>query len=143
MSNTLYRIYNSVGALLYVGATTNPAARIQAHGLNKTWWPESATIGLQHFDTWQELAAAEVKAIQCENPKYNMVHSKPAVWARKPRGPKGEGSVYLRSADNMWIGKLELPPLDGKRRYTTVSSKDRNTAVAKLAELKASLAAIG
>ena len=47
----------------------------------------------------------------------------------------GDGGLYKRK-DGMWIGSVELPNIDGKRRTKTVSSKDRNKAMDKLKKLR-------
>ena len=52
-----------------------------------------------------------------------------------PRRTSGDGSLYKRK-DGMWIGSVDLPSLDGKRRKRTVSSKDRNVAIDKLRKLR-------
>lgn len=52
------------------------------------------------------------------------------------RRTKGDGSLFKR-ADGYWIGRVELPSTDGKRRYKTVSSRDRNTAIQRLKKLRA------
>lgn len=56
----------------------------------------------------------------------------------KPRRPKGEGALYKRESDGMWVGQIDLPKgPDGKRlKSKPVYSKDRATAVAKLGKLK-------
>jgi integrase len=41
----------------------------------------------------------------------------------------------------LWVGRVELPGTDGKRRYREVSSKNRNEAIGKLKQLKADVAA--
>lgn len=51
------------------------------------------------------------------------------------RRTSGDGSLYKRK-DGMWIGSVELPSLDGRRRRKTVSSPDRNTAIEKLRKLR-------
>lgn len=136
--NVLYRMFDSDGDLLYVGATTNLGMRIQHHAQTQPWWDEASEIKLQRFDTWEELARAEIKAIQEEDPTYNVIHAnRAALWTWKPRGPKGEGSLYRR-ANGLWVGRIELPPgPDGKRRYRSVSSMDRDTAQRKFDDLKA------
>lgn len=55
----------------------------------------------------------------------------------KRRTP-GEGSLYKR-ADGMWIGAVVLPSTDGKIRRKHVSSRDYNTAVKRLRDLRAAL----
>lgn len=47
----------------------------------------------------------------------------------------GEGSLFQRK-DGMWIGSVELPSTDGKRRQKRVSAKDRNTCIDKLRQLR-------
>jgi integrase len=57
----------------------------------------------------------------------------------KPRRTKGDGALYKR-ADGMWLGRVELPRGDGnKRRYKTVSSKDRNVAIRELKKLRSEI----
>lgn len=53
----------------------------------------------------------------------------------KRRSP-GDGTLFKR-ADGLWVGRVEVPSLDGKRRQKVVSSKDRNTCLRKLNEARA------
>lgn len=55
---------------------------------------------------------------------------------RKPRRTRGDGAFFQR-ADGKWVGRVELPPRGGKRRYKTVSSVDRNICIDKLKKLRA------
>lgn len=48
-----------------------------------------------------------------------------------PRG-KGQGAVYQRASDNLWIGSIELPSPDGKRRRKVVTGKTETEAKRKL-----------
>jgi integrase len=52
----------------------------------------------------------------------------------------GAGKPYKR-ADGLWCAAVDLPTMDGKRRRKTVASKDYNTVVKKLRELRAQVAA--
>jgi integrase len=52
------------------------------------------------------------------------------------RRTKGDGALFHR-ADGMWIGRVEIPSTDGKRRTKSVSSRDRNEALRKLKKLRA------
>lgn len=54
------------------------------------------------------------------------------------RRTKGDGSFYQRS-DGMWVGSVELPSLDGKRRRKVVVAKDRNEAIAKLKKVRSEI----
>jgi predicted GIY-YIG superfamily endonuclease len=141
MSFVLYRIFNSEGALLYVGATTNPGARFNDHSKIQPWWDEAAEIKLQRLASHEELALAEVEAIKAEKPKYNVTNSDvPKPWLYKPKGPMGEG-WFGRRPSGLWAGRIDLAKgPDGKRRSKTVSSKDRYTALLKFEQLKADVA---
>jgi integrase len=57
---------------------------------------------------------------------------------RKRRAP-GDGSLTKRKSDGLWIGSVEIPSADGKRRQKRVSSKDYRTAKAKLDDLRAQI----
>lgn len=50
------------------------------------------------------------------------------------RRPAGEGTLYKRS-DGLWVGAVEIPTSDGKRRRRTVSARKRADAAAKLRKL--------
>jgi len=57
--------------------------------------------------------------------------------AKKPRRPRGDGTLYKTRA-GLWTGAVELPPdPDGTRRRRRVSSRDRNEALRKLKQLRA------
>lgn len=56
---------------MYVGLAVSARKRLRAHELEKPWWPEVATITLEHHEDWMDAASAEIEAIQAEKPKYN------------------------------------------------------------------------
>lgn len=52
------------------------------------------------------------------------------------RRTKGDGALFQR-ANGLWEARVELPPgPDGKRRYRSVSSRDRNVAIDRLKKLR-------
>lgn len=57
------------------------------------------------------------------------------------RRAAGDGTLFKRS-DGLWVGGVELPPgPNGKRRLKRVTSKNRNTVLAKLRQLRGEVAA--
>jgi integrase len=54
------------------------------------------------------------------------------------RNTYGDGGLFKR-ADGMWIGTVEIPSADGKRRQQRVSSKSRNECKRKRDELRAEI----
>lgn len=71
----LYRMYDAVGALLYVGITNRPDLRFAQHAADKPWWREVVTIKKQWFDTRVQAERAEIIAIKRERPRYNIEHN--------------------------------------------------------------------
>ena len=132
----LYRIYDTDDELLYIGATINPGGRFNDHARAQPWWDEAATIRLEHFDSLEALLAAEDAAIRLDGPQYNVLPAIIRPWASKPRRPRGGGSVFRR-ADGYWVGVVELPrDQDGKRRRKRFVSRDRETVLQKIEDLK-------
>lgn len=67
----VYRFFNPRGRLLYIGLAVNARNRLRAHELEKAWWPDVATITLEHHADWYDAAFAEIEAIRSEKPKHN------------------------------------------------------------------------
>ena len=79
MSKTaLYRFWDDDN-LLYVGISLNVFARITQHKRDKDWFQEISNITVEHFDTREKALDAEAKAINTENPKYNLAMSNGVV----------------------------------------------------------------
>lgn len=74
----LYRMYNRRGQLLYVGVSFNAGSRATQHAMDKPWWPEVATIKVEHLSCGREDALAlEKRTIQSDRPMYNKQHAIP------------------------------------------------------------------
>ncbi|MCT7369481.1 hypothetical protein A7R75_10775 [Mycolicibacterium llatzerense] len=56
-------------------------------------------------------------------------------YKERSRRTRGDGSFFQRG-DGKWMGRVELPAKDGKRRYKWVSSTDRGVALKKLKQLR-------
>lgn len=72
ITGNFFRIPNQ---LLYIGKSTTAADRIAQHHRGKDWWSDVTDISLEHFDTTENLGAAEIEAIKNERPRYNIVHN--------------------------------------------------------------------
>jgi predicted GIY-YIG superfamily endonuclease len=68
---TLYRHFDAVDRLLYVGISDGIKKRLAQHERTAWWWPLVKRITLDHFDSREEAAAAEVLAITTERPHCN------------------------------------------------------------------------
>ena len=74
----LYRHFNSVGRLLYVGISLDAVRRLMQHRQMKAWYTQIAKIELQWFDTRPEALRAERDAIKREHPLFNIAFSQDA-----------------------------------------------------------------
>lgn len=63
--------------------------------------------------------------------------------SKKRRRQRGEGGLYQRQSDGMWVGAIDLGWRDGKRRRKVVSSKTQKGALRKLNDEKKKLATQG
>lgn len=54
----------------------------------------------------------------------------------KRRRQRGEGSIWQRESDGMWLGAIDVGYVNGKRRRKVVSSKKQSEVVRKLREAR-------
>ncbi len=71
-ANALYRLYNSFGALLYVGISDHPRRRFGQHFDEKPWWPEVDRWTVEWFPSRAAAEADELRAIREEVPAFNL-----------------------------------------------------------------------
>lgn len=68
----LYRFYDAGGRLLYVGISKQLPVRWRNHGQFKSWWPDVARATIEHYESRDAAAEAEIRAIVTERPAYNV-----------------------------------------------------------------------
>lgn len=146
----VYRLYDAEGGLVYVGASDSLGTRWHNHR-RRSWWPRVTSYKLSWHEHRIDALLEEANAICNENPQENRAlinHDKP--WTleelmeapRVPSYPKpesagrrarGEGALFQRRRDGIWIGSVDDGYTDdGRRRRRTFSSKDRETTERKL-----------
>jgi hypothetical protein len=79
----LYRYFNDVDRLLYVGVAVELERRHYQHSINSHWWRRVVTRSVEWYDSRDLALAAEMDAIQSERPTENFVYR-----ARKPNDLK-------------------------------------------------------
>lgn len=67
----LYRHYDEAGVLLYVGVSLNALNRLSQHK-ESHWFHDIASVKIEGLPSREDALAAETKAIQAENPLYNI-----------------------------------------------------------------------
>lgn len=68
---TLYRFFNKDNQLLYVGISNNWTQRLKQHYKDSEFFEQVHHATFEHFETRQEVEAAEKKAILTEGAIYN------------------------------------------------------------------------
>lgn len=69
----VYRMFNEVGDLLWVGQSMSVPARLANHrSEHQDWWPEVATVTVTHYTGRRAAAAAEYEALLNESPRHNV-----------------------------------------------------------------------
>lgn len=83
----LYRLFDAVGRLLYIGQTCRPLARLIEHLEEQGWAAEIARWEVDPRSWWseEEALAVETAAIRAEKPRYNWLGNEGPhrVWVPK------------------------------------------------------------
>lgn len=87
----LYRLFDTDGALLYVGITNDPEVRWKAHSYKKPWWPDVSEKTVMWFKDRTAAATAEARAIRLEAPRWNIAQPDEADPFRGGGGTKTGG----------------------------------------------------
>lgn len=71
VETALYRHFSESGALLYVGISKNPMARMEMHACRSPWFRRIVRIEIEWHLSLEAAQSAEADAIHDENPAYN------------------------------------------------------------------------
>jgi hypothetical protein len=88
---SLYRMYDAHGSLLYVGITQRRMQRFHEHSASQPWWSQVARIDVEHHPDRASVEAAERHAIQTEDPHYNVVGRRGTTYLPRRRQPAAAG----------------------------------------------------
>ena len=87
----VYRLWDDTGALLYVGISKTLVNRLTQHDESQPWAAEVASVTAKRYPTREKARAAEIEAIQKENPRYNIRDRAKAVdWGMQAAGLWGQ-----------------------------------------------------
>ncbi len=67
----VYRIYDSAGTLLYVGASANAFKRIPQHRSLSAWYGSARTVRIEQYKDWRTARNVEGWIIETESPTGN------------------------------------------------------------------------
>jgi hypothetical protein len=72
---SVYRYYDRMGALIYVGITSRGIRRNIEHNLDREWWPYVVTQEVDHYATRDEALLLERHLIRKYEPPFNVQHN--------------------------------------------------------------------
>lgn len=78
-ATSVYRYFDCVGRLVYVGVTKRGVQRAHEHAKTKDWWPLVTGSTVEHFATREEALEREAELIQRHRPLANIQHNRPRV----------------------------------------------------------------
>jgi hypothetical protein len=67
----VYRVWDDLGLLLYIGCTVDLGKRMTQHRKNSAWWPHLDDMRLDAYHTRSDALAAEFLAIESEGSYFN------------------------------------------------------------------------
>ena len=110
MSGTLYKLFNTDGDCLYVGASISPAARLSQHA-EKPWWGEVTTATFEHFPTRDEAIAAEAAELAANPPRHNVVVPGRQLSEAELADRRERRAARQREAEEKQARKAHIPGL--------------------------------
>lgn len=97
-TNRVYRLYDRLGVLLYVGVTCRGAQRLHEHAMAKNWWGSVARVTWDVYPSRAAALRAETQAIWAEVPIHNIQRPKvreemppPSMPGRGVKGVRDDG----------------------------------------------------
>jgi hypothetical protein len=128
----LYRLYDGVGCLLYVGITGNLDARWGQHSVKAKWWSEVVERTVEWHKTRALAEAAERAAIASERPRWNVHHQRPATTVLGGAPSAWDRAQIFKRFKKAREARLAL---HGTVTETAVEELRKGAAPQKLAEL--------
>lgn len=143
----LYRLFDTSGALLYVGITNDTDTRWKAHSRRKEWWPQVDTKTVEWFGDRLSAASAEAKAIREEQPRWNLARpdeTDPFRWAG---GIKGGGRpstgqtrvITFRPKSREFLAEFDATVEEGRSRSDVLIELMHDRVAKKQRERKATV----
>lgn len=72
---SVYKYYDQIGILIYVGITNQESARNKQHNASKHWWHFVARQDVSHHESREGALAEERRLIQKHLPPFNVQHN--------------------------------------------------------------------
>lgn len=114
----VYRLIGEDEALLYVGCSVDPAARLASHRIDRPWSDLIARQDVEGPFSRCDALAREARAISTERPRFNVAHNPmPERWA----GPSEEAFLFVQRRVSVsgrelmrafWRGDIPMEPTE-------------------------------
>lgn len=119
----VYYAYGADDALLYVGTSVNPTARLGVHRRRSAWWAHATRIEVQWYPSSEAASAEEYRVIRECNPTFNKAGISAAYCPHFVPAPKLRGKTFD------WDG---LAALRTQRAAKAAIMSDIDTEIASL-----------
>ncbi len=71
----IYRYFDDMGILLYVGQSTNVLERVSGHRNSSSWFDDATMMTIERCKNRKDMDKREIEAISNERPLYNRSHN--------------------------------------------------------------------
>ena len=106
-ATSLYRHFDREGRLLYVGISMNVFARLAQHRRESHWYSQITRVEIEHFDSREEVLAAEGEAIRGEN-DHPPLFGQSSMTRRPAAITQAEMQRAIRAAKAEGVAELEI-----------------------------------
>lgn len=127
VATAVYRLYDELGVLLYVGISNQPPTRFEQHRMKMPWWNRVVTREIEWYETRPLAEAEEYRAIVQDSPVYNVHHASKS--GRADYSKRQEYTV-LRTSPDAFNAALAQLRSDLRAGLYDVSPLPRESALA-------------
>ncbi|GIM90346.1 GIY-YIG nuclease family protein [Paractinoplanes toevensis] len=102
----VYRVFDQLGRLLYVGVAIDPEVRLACHAREKLWWRDvdPSRTRIDWFPNRHAGITEENRALETESPIHNVAGTTNLPVPAHLREPRGYDNIRrLRLLDSVWI----------------------------------------
>lgn len=104
----VYRVYDSRGQLLYVGASVNVFKRFHEHRAYAPWWYWARTGTVHRYENRRMARHVEALAIRDEMPRFNVTRERTEEHPQPVTPPIEVLSLWWDEDGDYWLEPLEV-----------------------------------
>jgi predicted GIY-YIG superfamily endonuclease/DNA-binding CsgD family transcriptional regulator len=139
----LYRFYDCIGELLYIGIAHAPWARMGQHANESAWYEDASFVKIVWYESIEDAKSAEAAAIVAEIPAWNVAHNHRAIQDPQDKPCQIRGFDYPDLPPYGWghgtpigagLKRIQEAMELAERRVTTSQLRAAGVSVREIAE---------